>query len=81
MDITLIQELGLPLAGTIGLAWFALKLVNWGKEHLLNEINEVKEEINKLEDITIKLIDNEKKNEITLQEIASNLEVMIKIMK
>ncbi len=81
MDIALIQELGLPVAGTIGLAWFALKLVNWGKEHLLNEINEVKEEINKLESITIKLIDNEKKNEITLQEIASNLEVMIKIMK
>tara|TARA_Y100001973_G_C5189600_1_gene330086 strand:- start:729 stop:974 length:246 start_codon:yes stop_codon:yes gene_type:complete len=81
LDIALIQELGLPVAGTIGLAWFALKLVNWGKEHLLNEINEVKEEINKLESITIKLIDNEKKNEITLQEIASNLEVMIKIMK
>jgi hypothetical protein len=81
MDVTLIQELGLPVAGTIGLAWFALKLVNWGKEHLLNEINEVKEEINKLEAITIKLIDNEKKNEITLQEIASNLETMIKIMK
>ena len=81
MDISLIQELGLPVAGVLGLAWFVLKLVNWGKEYLLKEITELRNDIKDLNVIIIALINNEKKNEITLQEISSNLDTIIKMTK
>jgi hypothetical protein len=81
LDITLIQELGLPLAGTIGLAWLVLKFINWGKDYLLKEIEELRGDIVRLEKIIVQLIDNEKKNEITLKEISSNLDTIIKVIK
>ena len=103
MDLQLLQEVGLPVAGVLGLSWFILRLVKWMQDSLIKglmdrhhevvrEIGEVKGEIIAdnadlkntvaiLHNITVKLIDNEKVNEMKLSELASNLETMLKFIK
>tara|TARA_R100000808_G_C2150511_1_gene159267 strand:- start:778 stop:1107 length:330 start_codon:yes stop_codon:yes gene_type:complete len=102
MDIQLLQEVGLPVAGVLGLSWFILRLVKWMQDSLIKglldrhselvrEIHEVKTEViadnedlkktvSILHDITVKLIDNEKANEIRLRELCSNLQIMLKFV-
>lgn len=96
MSLELIQDLGLPVAGTIALAWFVLYLVKWMQStlimglldrhnELVRELNEVEQRViddNKInKDILIKLIDSEKKNEMKLIELASSFEIMLKFIK
>ena len=95
MNLQLLQDLGLPVAGTIALAWFVLYLVKWMQStlimglldrhnELVKELNEVEQRViddNKInKDILIKLIDSEKVNEIKLSELASNLDTMLKFI-
>ena len=102
MDIQLLQEVGLPVAGVLGLSWFILRLVKWMQDSLIKglldrhndvirEIGEVKTEViadndelkktvDVLHNITVKLIDNEKANEIRLRELCSNLQLMLKFV-
>jgi len=92
----LIQDLGLPVAGTIALAWFVLYLVKWIQTSLITGLldrhNELMKELNEVEqhviddnkvnkEILIKLIDGEKKNEVKLAQMASSFEVMLKFIK
>ena len=96
MNLQLLQDLGLPVAGTIALAWFVLYLVKWMQStlimglldrhnELVKELNEVEQRViddNKInKDILIKLIDSEKKNEMKLSELASNLDTMLQFIK
>ena len=96
MNLQLLQDLGLPVAGTIALAWFVLYLVKWmqstlimglldSHNELVKELNEVEQRViddNKInKDILIKLNDSEKANDIKLSELASNLETMLKFIK
>ena len=102
MDLQLLQEVGLPVAGVLGLSWFILRLVKWMQDSLIKglldrhheiirEVGEVKGEIiadnadlkntvDILHNITVKLIDNEKVNEMKLSELASNLETMLRFI-
>ena len=95
MNLQLLQDLGLPVAGTIALAWFVLYLVKWMQStlimglldrhnELVKELNEVEQRViddNKInKDILVKLIDSEKVNEIKLSELASNLDTMLKFI-
>ena len=95
MNLQLLQDLGLPVAGTIALAWFVLYLVKWMQStlimglldrhnELVKELNEVEQRViddNKInKDILVKLIDSEKKNEMKLSELASNLDTMLKFI-
>ena len=95
MNLQLLQDLGLPVAGTIALAWFVLYLVKWMQStlimglldrhnELVKELNEVEQRViddNKInKDILIKLFDSEKVNEIKLSELASNLDTMLKFI-
>lgn len=92
----MIQDLGLPVAGTIALAWFVLYLVKWIQTSLITGLldrhNELMKELNEVEqhviddnkvnkEILIKLIDGEKKNEVKLAQMASSFEVMLKFIK
>ena len=96
MNLQLLQDLGLPVAGTIALAWFVLYLVKWMQStlimglldrhnELVKELNEVEQRViddNKInKDILVKLIDSEKKNEMKLSELASNLDTMLQFIK
>ena len=96
MDINLIKELGLPVAGVLGLAWFVLYLIKWMQTALISGLldrhNEVIRELNEVEqrviddnkeakNILVKLIDNEKANEKTLGNLDSNLDTIIKFLK
>ena len=56
MDLQLLQEVGLPVAGVLGLSWFILRLVKWMQDSLIKglldrhheiirEVGEVKSEI------------------------------------
>ena len=80
MDVSLIEELGLPIVGVISLAWFILYLVKWMQStlisglldrhnELLKELDEVEQRVildnQEAKQILIKLIDNEKVNEKT----------------
>ena len=95
MNLQLLQDLGLPVAGTIALAWFVLYLVKWMQStlimglldrhnELVKELNEVEQRViddNKInKDILVKLIDSEKVNEIKLSELASNLDTMLRFI-
>ena len=95
MNLQLLQDLGLPVAGTIALAWFVLYLVKWMQStlimglldrhnELVKELNEVEQRViddNKInKDILVKLIDSEKKNEMKLSELASNLDTMLRFI-
>ena len=95
MNLQLLQDLGLPVAGTIALAWFVLYLVKWMQStlimglldrhnELVKELNEVEQRViddNKInKDILIKLNDSEKANEIKLSELASNLDTMLRFI-
>jgi len=102
MDLQLLQEVGLPVAGVLGLSWFILRLVKWMQDSLIKglldrhheiirEVGEVKSEIiadnadlkntvDILHNIVVKLIDNEKANEIRLRELGSNLGIMLKFI-
>ena len=102
MDLQLLQEVGLPVAGVLGLSWFILRLVKWMQDSLIKglldrhheiirEVGEVKSEIiadnadlkntvDILHNITVKLIDNEKMNEMKLSELASNLDTILKLV-
>ena len=102
MDLQLLQEVGLPVAGVLGLSWFILRLVKWMQDSLIKglldrhheiirEVGEVKSEIiadnadlkntvDILHNIVVKLIDNEKINEMKLSELASNLDTILKLV-
>lgn len=96
MSLELIQDLGLPVAGTIALAWFVLYLVKWMQStlimglldrhnELVKELNEVEQRViddNKInKDILIKLIDTSKDNDLKLTALESNLDTMLKFIK
>jgi len=102
VDLQLLQEVGLPVAGVLGLSWFILRLVKWMQDSLIKglldrhheiirEVGEVKSEIiadnadlkntvDILHNIVVKLIDNEKINEMKLSELASNLDTILKLV-
>ena len=96
MSLELIQDLGLPVAGTIALAWFVLYLVKWMQStlimglldrhnELVKELNEVEQRViddNKInKDILVKLIDTSKDNDLKLTALESNLDTMLKFIK
>ncbi len=96
IELSTIERLGLPIAGTVALAWFVLYLVKWMQStlimglldrhnELVKELNEVEQHViddNKInKDILIKLIDSSKDNDLKLAALESNLDVIVKFIK
>ena len=91
MPIELIDQYGLPIAGVIALAIALYKTLGFVQGQLLTQIQERHEEemeaIRQLEeehkvfhDIVIKLISNSKDCQLKLQNVASNIDMLVKII-
>ena len=90
MDLGLIDQYGLPIAGVIGLAVALWKTVEFVQKQLLKQIedrhNAEMEAIRQLEEehktfhaIIITLIDNSKLNEMSLKEIKGNMDMLVRL--
>ena len=66
MDLNLIDQYGLPIAGVIALAYFVCKQQHWIQKELVEDLDE---RFTRLEGIIIKLIDNQKTTQLDLKEI------------
>ena len=91
MDLGLIDQYGLPIAGVVGLAAALWKTVEFIQKQLLTQIedrhNAEMEAIRQLEEehktfhtIVITLIDNSKLNQMSLKEMKGNMDMLVKFM-
>ena len=91
MDLNIIDTYGLPVAGVISLAFALWKTVEFIQNQILNQIedrhNAEMEAIRQLEEehktfhgIVVTLIDNSKRNQMSLKEIKGNMDMLVKFI-
>ena len=91
MNLDIIDQYGLPIAGLIALGIALYKTVNFVQKQLLQQIEErhnaEMEAIRQLEEehkvfhkIIISLIDNSKLNQMSLKEIKGNMDMLVKLL-
>ena len=91
MNLDIIDQYGLPIAGLIALGIALYKTVNFVQKQLLQQIEErhnaEMEAIRQLEEehkvfhkIIISLIDNSKLNQMSLKEINGNMDMLVKLL-
>ncbi len=71
MDLTLIDQYGLPIAGIIALGYFVWKQQHWIQKELVDDLDE---RFKRLEGIVIKLIDQQKLSQLDIKEIKGYME-------
>ena len=90
-SLNLIDEYGLPIVGIVGLAFALWKTVSFVQKQLLNQIEErhnaemeairqLEEEHKVFHDIVIQLISNSKDSQLQLQTVASNIDMLVKLI-
>ena len=91
MNLDIIDQYGLPIAGVIALAFALWKTVDFVQKQLLKQIEErhnaEMEAIRQLEEehktfhaIIVTLIDNSKKNQLNLEGVKGNLDMLVKFV-
>ena len=91
MNLDIIDQYGLPVAGVICLAFALWKTVEFIQKQLLQQIedrhNAEMEAIRQLEEehkvfhgIIVALIDNSKKNQLLLKEVKGNMDMLVKFI-
>ena len=91
MNLDIIDQYGLPIAGVIALGIALYKTVDFVQKQLLQQIEErhnaEMEAIRQLEEehkvfhkIIIALIDNSKLNQMSLKEIKGNMDMLVKLL-
>ena len=71
MDLTLIDQYGLPIAGLIALAYFVWKQQAWIQKELVDDLEN---QFRRLEGIIIKLIDQQKITQMDLKQVKGYIE-------
>ena len=91
MNLDIIDQYGLPVAGVICLAFALWKTVEFIQKQLLQQIedrhNAEMEAIRQLEEehkvfhgIIVALIDNSKKNQLLIKEVKGNMDMLVKFI-
>ena len=91
MDLNIIDQYGLPIAGVIALAFALWKTVDFVQKQLLQQIEErhnaemeairqLEEEHRTFHTIIVSLIDNSKLNQSNLQSIKSSFDTLLKFI-
>ena len=71
MDLTIIDQYGLPIAITIAFGYFIWKQQTWIQKELVDDLEN---QFRRLEGIIIKLIDQQKITQMDLKEIKGYIE-------
>ena len=71
MDLTLIDQYGLPIAITIAFGYFIWKQQTWIQKELVDDLEQ---QFRRLEGIIIKLIDQQKVTQMDLKEVKGYIE-------
>ncbi len=71
MDLTIIDQYGLPIAITIAFGYFIWKQQTWIQKELVDDLEQ---QFRRLEGIIIKLIDQQKITQMDLKEIKGYIE-------
>ena len=71
MDLTIIDQYGLPIAITIAFGYFIWKQQTWIQKELVDDLEQ---QFRRLEGIIIKLIDQQKVTQMDLKEIKGYIE-------
>ena len=91
MNLDIIDQYGLPIAGVIALAFALWKTVSFVQKQLLQQIEErhnaemeairqLEEEHKSFHKIVVSLIDNSKKNQLILEELKGNISMLVKFL-
>jgi len=91
MNLDIIDQYGLPIAGVVALAFALWKTVGFIQKQLLNQIedrhNAEMEAIRQLEEehkvfhkIIVALIDNSKKNQLILESVRGSIDMLVKFL-
>ena len=91
MNLDIIDQYGLPIAGVIALAFALWKTVNFVQKQLLQQIEErhnaemeairqLEEEHKTFHTIIVSLIDNSKLNQSNLESMKSSLDTLLKFI-
>lgn len=71
MDLTLIDQYGLPIAITIAFGYFIWKQQTWIQKELVDDLEQ---QFKRLEGIIIKLIDQQKITQMDIKEVKGYIE-------
>ena len=71
MDLTIIDQYGLPIAITIAFGYFIWKQQTWIQKELVDDLEQ---QFRRLEGIIIKLIDQQKITQLDLKQIKGYIE-------
>ena len=71
MDLTLIDQYGLPIAITIAFGYFIWKQQTWIQKELVDDLEQ---QFRRLEGILIKLIDQQKITQMDLKQVKGYIE-------
>ena len=71
MDLTLIDQYGLPIAITIAFGYFIWKQQTWIQKELVDDLEQ---QFRRLEGIIIKLIDQQKITQMDIKEVKGYIE-------
>ena len=71
MDLTIIDQYGLPIAITIAFGYFIWKQQTWIQKELVDDLEQ---QFRRLEGIIIKLIDQQKITQIDLKQVKGYIE-------
>ena len=71
MDLTLIDQYGLPIAITIAFGYFIWKQQTWIQKELVDDLEQ---QFRRLEGIIIKLIDQQKITQLDLKQVKGYIE-------
>ena len=71
MDLTIIDQYGLPIAITIAFGYFIWKQQTWIQKELVDDLEQ---QFRRLEGIIVKLIDQQKITQMDLKEVKGYIE-------
>ena len=71
MDLTLIDQYGLPIAITIAFGYFIWKQQTWIQKELVDDLEQ---QFRRLEGIIVKLIDQQKITQLDLKQVKGYIE-------
>ena len=77
MDLTIIDQYGLPISITIAFGYFIWKQQTWIQKELVDDLEQ---QFRRLEGIIIKLIDQQKKMQIEQRGIVKSYQTLIDII-
>lgn len=71
MDLTIIDQYGLPIAIVVAFGYFIWKQQNWIQKELVNDLDD---QFKRLEGIIVKLIDQQKITQLDIKQVKGYIE-------